>query len=135
MEAAIKPFRPGILVVDDENSIRTLLRIALQRQGFAVWVAASGREALDLYDRHHDDIGLVLLDVRMPIMDGPQTLAALRKINPRLRCCFLSGHSGEYTEPDLLQRGAAQVFTKPFRLGELGASLWQLTALAERRGA
>jgi CheY-like chemotaxis protein len=47
-----------------------------------VWLAAGGQEALDLYQRHREAIDVVLLDVRMPGLDGPQTLAALRALNP-----------------------------------------------------
>jgi CheY-like chemotaxis protein len=59
-------------------------------------------------------VDLVLLDVRMPELDGPQTLAALRKENPTLRCCLISGHSGTYTREQLLSLGAEHYFNKPF---------------------
>lgn len=119
---------PGILVVDDEEPIRQLLDIVLQRQGLHVWLATDGCQALKLYDRFRSQIDLVLLDVRMPGMDGPQTLAALRNRNPDLRCCFLTGFTGEYTEQQLHQQGALRVFTKPFALAPLASALWKLAA-------
>src|SRR5262245_55107189 len=73
------PPAPAILVVDDEPMIRKLLQLQLQQQGFGVLVAADGREALVLYQARRSTIALVLLDVRMPDLDGPQTLAALRQ--------------------------------------------------------
>lgn len=127
--------RPGILIVDDEEMIRTLLQIVLQRQGFVVWTAASGPEAIGAYRRHCAAIDLVLLDVRMPGLDGPQTLAALQQLAPGICSCFMSGQTGEYAERELLQRGAARVFSKPFRVDELGACLWQLAAKAQRCSA
>src|SRR5262249_49663272 len=114
---------PGILVVDDDPSVRALLGIVLRRQGFTAWVAADGLEALDLYRRHSAEIALVLLDVRMPVMDGPQTWAALQQVNPGVRCCFISGHTGKYTEQELLERGAVG---KPFAPADLGRRLWRL---------
>jgi CheY-like chemotaxis protein len=65
--------RSGILVVDDEDAIRDLLRIHLQDHGYRVWTAPGGDEALDLCCNHDDEIAVVLLDVNMPGADGPQT--------------------------------------------------------------
>jgi CheY-like chemotaxis protein len=118
--------KPGILVVDDEPAVRALLQIALRQDGFAVWLAANGREAVQLYQRHRREIALVLLDVRMPGLDGPRTLAALQALCPMVVGCFMTGAAGDYTEVDLLQQGAVRVFPKPFALGELRAALRQL---------
>ncbi len=71
--------------------IRNFLRVSLWRQGFAVWLAADGQEAVELYWRHYASIDVVLLDVRMPELDGPRTLMAPLMINPALRSCFMSG--------------------------------------------
>jgi CheY-like chemotaxis protein len=99
----------GILVVDDEPGVRGVLNIAMRQQGFAMWVATNGQEALDLYWRHHKTIDVVLMDVRMPGLDGPQTLAALQQLNPQIRCCFMSGDLGCYTAERLQNLGAAAV--------------------------
>jgi CheY-like chemotaxis protein len=120
--------KPGILVVDDDDLLRDLLKTALRNGGFAVWSAGSGTEALRLYRRHRGAIELVLLDVRMPQLDGPETLARLRQVNPEVRCCFITGDSGAYSEAALLQRGALAVLRKPFRLSELIAMVERLTA-------
>lgn len=117
---------PAILVVDDEPLIRELLRLVLQQRGFRVLLAADGREALALYQAERSTIALVLLDVRMPGLDGPQTLDALRQVNLAVRACFLTGHAGDYTEEELLQRGALRVFAKPFHATELEAGLRQV---------
>lgn len=109
----------GVLVVDDDAAILLLLEIALRERGFTVWKAANGEDALALYRLHRGEIVLVLLDVRMPILDGPQTAAALRQLEPELCFCFMSGHSGPYRHEQLLELGAARVFDKPFKLAEL----------------
>jgi CheY-like chemotaxis protein len=103
-ERALPPSR-GILVVDDEPQVRRLLGLALRAQGSTVWSAAGGEEALAVYARRSGEIDLVLLDVRMPLLDGPRTLAVLQRLNPAVRCCFMSGATGQYTAEDLLQRG------------------------------
>jgi CheY-like chemotaxis protein len=91
----------GILVVDDQEHLRGMLRIGLRQAGFSVWLAANGREALDLYRSYRAVIDVVLLDVHMPDLDGPQTLAELQRLSPQIRCCFLSADFGSYTEDEL----------------------------------
>jgi DNA-binding response OmpR family regulator len=113
----------GVLLVDDDEDVRDVLTISLQHAGFSVWAAADGREALDLFCRHREGIDLVLLDVRMPRLDGPQTWAALREMNARLRCCFMSGHVGGYTVEQLRDMGAEDVFLKPFHPADLARAL------------
>ena len=105
----------------------------MERQGFAVWLADGGRSALEVYARHQAFVSVVLLDVRMPDMDGPQTLAGLQRINPAVLCCFMSGDFGMYTPESLLGLGAVRLFDKPFRVEDLAASLWQTAQLAQRR--
>jgi CheY-like chemotaxis protein len=120
--------KPGILVVDDEIAVRTLLEAAFRSQGYTVWLAADGQQAVDLYQEHRPEIALVFLDVRMPILDGPQALQALRRLEPAVRCCFMSGQSGQYSDDELMELGAVHVFKKPFRLGELLQIVESLTA-------
>jgi CheY-like chemotaxis protein len=106
---------PGILIADDQALILTLLKFEVESRGFNAWLALDGDDALDLYRRHHDEIDVVLLDVHMPGLDGPRTLEALRRLNPDVVACFMSGDLSIYTEEDLIDRGAAWVFGKPFR--------------------
>jgi len=117
---------PGILIVDDDAAVRTMLEMGLRHHGFVVWLASHGQEALALYRCHSQEIDVVLLDVRMPGMDGPQTLAALQQINPQVRCCFVSGESGDYTQEALLALGATHYFKKPFSLSGVTQVLRQL---------
>jgi len=116
----------GILVVDDDDFARAVLEVGLRKNGFVVWHAQSGREALEVYRRHVDQIDLVLLDVNMSGLDGLQTLAALWQIDPGVRCCFLSGEAGSYTREELLAQGALAVFHKTFRTGQIASAVRQL---------
>lgn len=116
----------GVMIVDDDAGVRNMLDEWLRHQGFSVWLAASGEDALDLYRRHAEAIDLVLMDVRMPDLDGPQTLAGLRAINPSLPCCFMSGGLGEHTRAELINGGGASFVRKPFQLDELVQSLLSL---------
>lgn len=127
---AVTTRKYGVLVVDDEEAVRGVLNVALGQLGFVVWSAGTGQEALDLYCRHGAAIDVVLLDVRMPGMDGPRTLAALQRLNPRVRSCFMTGDPGPYSEEGLCGLGAAAVLPKPFRLATTAAVLWDLASEA-----
>ncbi len=128
-------FSPGILVVDDDPILLTLLRTILERQGFQVWTSASGAEAVATYRQHQHDIELVLLDVCMPEMDGPATLTELRRLDPGVRACFMSGHTGHYSVDDLFSRGALRFYEKPFQIQPLAESLWKLAVEPVRQSA
>jgi two-component system OmpR family response regulator len=104
-----------VLVVDDEPTVLTMLDFALKYHGFTVRRADGGEAAVRAYERHRATVDLVLLDVQMPGMDGPQTLAALQAIHPGVRSVFMSGSTGKYTGEQLLALGAACILQKPFR--------------------
>lgn len=108
----------GVLVVDDDDSVRRFLGAGLPQEGFDVWLAADGQEAADLLRACRSGIDVVLMDVEMPGQDGPACLAALREQDPALQCCFMSGDPGGHTEDDLRKLGTADVLRKPFTLAE-----------------
>lgn len=118
--------KPSILVVDDEALIASVLDTRLRQAGFTVYLACSGCGALELYSRLSSDIDLVLLDVCLPDLHGPQILAELRAMNPAIRFCFMTSGGGHYTREQLLHQGASRVFDKPFRLTEIVDELREL---------
>ena len=120
-EPTIRRFQdqPGILVVDDDPLVRELLELCLELNGFQVWLASNGREAIDRYQQYRKNIDIVLLDVCMPVMNGPQTLAALRELDSGVQTCFMSASMGVYEAEELRKRGAGYVFVKPFKVDEL----------------
>ena len=96
-----------------------------------MWLAGCGQEAIRLsYRQHRPEIDAVVPDVRMLGLDGRQTLAALRELNPQVRCCFLSGDLGWYTEEQLRQAGAAGILTKLRGLNEVSRMVRLLAASA-----
>lgn len=114
---------PGVLVVDDDALVLNLLHLLLRREGFPVWLARGGAAAIEVFRREQANIEVALLDVRMPGLDGPQTLAELRRIRPDLVCCFMSGSPEPHTAADLRALGIAHVFPKPFPIDEVVAVL------------
>lgn len=104
-----------ILVVDDEEAIRELLKYNLQKTGFEVKTASDGEQALDIAKKFLPDV--VLLDIMMPKMDGVETCRRLRD-NPQLQktfIIFLTARSEEYSEVAAFEVGADDYITKPIK--------------------
>jgi two-component system cell cycle sensor histidine kinase/response regulator CckA len=116
---------PAILIVDDELPIRTLVALSLQAEGFTVFPAANGREALDTFHQHADEIDVVLTDVVMPEMDGPALVRELVAERPQLRVIFTSGYCGSND----LDTQSTYFLAKPFDINDLVATVQ--TALNE----
>ena len=101
-----------ILVVDDEAAIRDSLKMTLEYEGYEVVGAATGQEGLALVEREAPD--LVLLDVKMPGMDGLEVLERLRAMNDALPVVVISGHGTIGTAVDAAKKGAFDFIEKPF---------------------
>jgi CheY-like chemotaxis protein len=110
---------PAVLLIDDEPGVRDVLAAALNMAGYAVLAAGSGEDGLALCRRLRPAVALVLLDVNLPGLSGPQTLAALKALDPALPCFFLTGGSLTLSAEDLLALGADGVMEKPVRVAEL----------------
>jgi DNA-binding response OmpR family regulator len=123
---------PVVLVVDDDPAVLNMIALALAEFGFAARLADGGRNAVTLYQQ--ESIDLVLLDVRMPDVDGPHTLKELQKLNPHVRCVFMTGFSSEYSDDELLALGGACVLMKPFHLEELRQAVLTALGVAKRNG-
>ena len=101
-----------ILVVDNNLEVLKIIDVAIRSFGFNVRMANGGAEALEIY--RSEKIDCVLLDVQMPDMDGPKTLAALKKIDSNVLCWFMSSSAEAVGLP-----GAAGFLQKPFSLDRL----------------
>lgn len=107
----------GVLIVDGDVAICADLKQAIQGRNFAAFVAGNGIEAIDIYRRSQDKIGIALIAVALPGLDGVQTLSALRIINSGIRACFIS--DGRFEVEYLLSCGAEHVFARPIQLEEV----------------
>ncbi len=103
-----------VLVVDDEDVIRRLLCRLLSRNGYQVLDAASGEEAVALVDGHGATIDLLVTDVVMPTMSGPQVAEALVARNPRLRVLFMSGYADDRMFVHGMEHDRTHFISKPF---------------------
>src|SRR5215218_10401943 len=108
---------PRILVVDDEDSMREMLRIVLRRDGYDVRVAPDGRAALDILKREPFD--LLLSDIRMPDLSGVEVLRAAKDVNRDIVAFMMTAYASTSTAVEAMRLGAVDYFTKPFNMDEL----------------
>jgi two-component system response regulator HydG len=109
--------KPRILVVDDEESHRIMLRAVLKDEGYEVAEAADGSEAVRAVEQEPFD--LILLDVRMKTMDGIEALNEIRKISPLIPVLIMTAYASVKTAVEALKAGAFDYLTKPLDIEEL----------------
>jgi CheY-like chemotaxis protein len=136
--ARLRPGQPGyktgtILFVDDEPEVRSIARLALEPLGYTLIEAEDGAKALEIFEKHADEIGLVATDVLMPNLDGLGLSARLHKLDPSLPILLLSGH---VLEEDLWAEGNARMryLMKPYRLQDLQDIILDLIGPAANGG-
>jgi len=115
-----------ILVVDDEEGVRGVLREMLGFLGYRVVSMGSGPEAVEYYAGHVHDIDLVILDMSMPGMDGQVCFRALKQIDPQVRTLLSTGHSLDGAIQKVLDDGALGFLQKPYKLSQLSESVASL---------
>ena len=115
-----------VLVVDDEESIREITRGTLETFGYAVLTAADGTEALALYADKKNEISVVLTDMVMPFMDGPATIRALQRMNPKVRIIAASGLGVGQRAGEGPLEGVSIFLNKPYTAEKLLNALAQV---------
>jgi two-component system, cell cycle sensor histidine kinase and response regulator CckA len=115
------PFGHGetILVVDDEAAIREIARQTLENFGYQVLTANDGAEAIALYAEQKNEIEAVLTDMMMPFMDGPATIRALNRLNPRVKIIATSGHDANGNLVESAGEGVNAFLSKPYTAEKL----------------
>ena len=112
-----------VLVVDDEESVRSVAKMMIERRGFVVLTAADGQAALDVFRQRPDEIALVILDMTMPRMNGEETFRELRRIRPGVRVLLTSGYNEQDATNRFAGKGLAGFIQKPFQMDKLLAKV------------
>lgn len=107
-----------ILVVEDEETVRQLLKSVLMGFNYEVLTASNGQEALDIYKLEKSKISLIMLDLQMPIMDGRKCLKKLLETNPCIKVIITSG-CVEGEDSDIIISGVSYCLQKPYSIGNL----------------
>ena len=105
-----------ILLVEDEESIRNILQRTLLKHNYRVLVASDGAEALSVYAQNAAKVQLVITDILMPVMDGAQTVAALRRLNPNLPVLAMSGLPAHQADFEKKFGPRLRFLIKPFEI-------------------
>lgn len=119
-----------LLIVDDQYGIRILLNEVFNREGYTTFQAASGVQALEIVQKHSPD--LVLLDMKIPGMDGIEILKRLKAIDQSIQVIIMTA----YGELDMIQEakelGAISHFAKPFDIDEMRAAVKELLPVSSK---
>ena len=118
-------------MVDDEESILTTAQIVLEAGGYQVMTAGSGDEAVELFRQNADRVAAVVLDMMMPVKDGPAVMAELRAIRPTVVILAASGLRPSGRIAEAVATGSAGFLQKPFTDEELLQAI--ATAIARGR--
>ena len=115
-----------LLLVDDEEIIIDVGKEILETLGYKVFIARSGREAIEKYRKNHDTIHMVILDMIMPDMGGGDTYGAFKEINPNVKVLLSSGYSIDGQATEIMDRGCNGFIQKPFTIKSLSKKLREI---------
>ncbi len=115
-----------VLLVDDEDDLRSVGEQMLIEMGYDVLTAQDGKKAAEIFSEKKDIIDLVILDIIMPVMGGGETYDVLSKINSDIKVLLSSGYSADDEVSEILKRGCTGFIQKPFRLVELSEKVREI---------
>lgn len=115
VEKTKPPTEQVVLLVEDEDQVRSIASMMLSKLGFQVLEASNGIEALETYREHCDDITLIITDIGMPLMDGHELIQKLKHINPTLPIFVTSGFSEQMIVSRTPLTNIAGIIAKPFK--------------------
>jgi DNA-binding response OmpR family regulator len=122
-----------ILIAEDEEALRGLLRRALAEAGHAVTTAADGAEALDLIVNEGGAFDLLLTDIKMPLMDGIALALAVARDYPRVAVLLMTGYAEQHARVAGLETLIHGVVSKPFTISEICFEVAAVLARAPQR--
>jgi two-component system response regulator HydG len=125
----LDPSKLSILVVDDQSSVRELLRAVLEADGHAVETASSGDDAVARLGKGYHD--LVIMDIRMPGLDGVAALARMKGLSPKTGVVMMTAYASVETAVEAMKRGALDYITKPIDIDEVRAVIARFVEASE----
>jgi two-component system cell cycle sensor histidine kinase/response regulator CckA len=115
-----------ILIVEDDAQVRNAVVRIVLRLGYKVLYAESGEQALEIAQRYEDTIHLLLSDVILPGLSGPEAAQQILAARPDTRILYMSGHSRDELTPHLIALDSAAFIQKPFLIEQLSLALKEL---------
>lgn len=121
--------KPKILIVDDEKNMRWAISRALDKEGYDIFEASNGQEGIAAFERHRPDV--MLLDLKMPVMDGMEALKQIRETNTATPILMLTAHGTMETAIEAMKLGAMDYLSKPFDVEELKVQIRKALHVSE----
>lgn len=122
-----------LLFVDDETAFLAAMKRRLEKRGFDVTTCASGMEALDYLQDHNNSIEVVVLDVKMPGMDGIEALGEIKRKYPMIEVIMLTGHATVSSAIEGMKRGAFDYLMKPADIDAFTAKIEEAAGKRRRQ--
>jgi signal transduction histidine kinase/integral membrane sensor domain MASE1 len=122
-------YRGTILVVEDEEHMLQLLRKVLLQAGYQILAATDGRQAIDLYQHHKQNVDIALVDLGLPKSSGSEVIRALKEQNPRVEIIVATGYLEPELKSDLLRAGVRDYVQKPYQVNDV---LEKLTSIMNK---
>ena len=117
-----------VLVIDDEVSVRAFAQDMLKKLGFTVLTAADGREGLELFREHQQQIRLVLMDMTMPHLDGVEAFREIRRVDAQAKVVLMSGYNEQSATSRFTGKGLAAFIQKPFSIEVMVSTIRKILA-------
>lgn len=108
-----------VLVVEDEDTLRILLQTVLEDAGIKVLTARDGMDAVEVFNTHKDEIGILLSDMGLPHLGGWDAFLIMKKVSPRLKGILASGYLNQNLRKELIKAGARDFIQKPYNSREI----------------
>ena len=115
-----------VLIVEDEENLRDLLRIMLEETGIKVLEAVDGIGAIEIFTTHKDEIGIVLTDLGLPRLGGWEAFLKMREMNPELKGILASGFFNPDVRTEIIKSGAKDFIQKPYNSEQIVAMIRNL---------
>jgi len=107
----------SLLIVDDEENIRTFLADSFQENGYSTWIAETGKQGLDLFESNSPDV--VILDLKLPDIDGLEVLKAIKSAKPDTQVIMITAYGKIKSAVEAIKLGAYDYISKPFKFSEI----------------
>jgi DNA-binding NtrC family response regulator len=108
-----------ILFVDDEEHQLVLMQRILEREGYKFLGATDGMEAVEIFNRHKDEIAVAVMDLGLPRLNGWQAFRRMREIRPSLKALIATGFAPAEVTAEIAQESLGEVIAKPYNLNEI----------------
>ena len=125
-EITITMGKGTILIVDDEELLRTVAASILENAGYSILSAKNGQEGVEVFNKNRESIDLIILDMIMPEMDGRDCYKQIHKIAPDLPVIMVSGYTSDLRIQDIKALGVKALISKPYRAAKLTATVYQV---------